>query len=82
MDLEKSIETLQGVLATLKILDTKVEEVVQLAKAYASDATHFLKKGNHEDALEAYAISWAYIDALLHLGLVGVEDYSPFTVER
>lgn len=82
MDLAKAIRDLQEVLKTLEVLDEKAEELLQLAKAYASDAMHFLGEGKRDDALEAYSISWAYLDALLHFGLIEVRDTSLFTVER
>ena len=81
MDLIKSIDELLDILKTLKVLDSKADEVVGLARAYASDSKHFLQKGNKFDALEAYAISWAYIDSLLHLGMVEVDNLRLFTVE-
>ena len=81
MDLEKSIDELAVVLKGIEILDKKAIEVVELAKAYASDAKHFLGE-NKEDALEAYAIAWAYLDALLHFGFITVPDKSLFTVDQ
>ena len=69
------------ILETLRVIDSKADEVVGLSRAYASDSKHFLKKGNKFDALEAYAIAWAYIDSLLHLGLVEVDNLKPFTVD-
>ena len=82
MDLVKSIDELLDVLNTLRVIDSKADEVVGLARAYASDSKHFLQKGNKFDALEAYAIAWAYIDSLLHLKLVEVDNLKPFTVEN
>jgi hypothetical protein len=82
MDLAWAINELKEVLGTLEVLDKKAEELLALARAYASDAGHFLDKGKREDALEAYSISWAYLDALLHMDLIDVKDYSLFTVER
>lgn len=81
MDLEKSIGDLAAVLGKVEILDEKAAEVVELARAYAADAKHFLP-ANREDALEAYAIAWAYLDALLHFGFVNVPDKSLFTVDQ
>ncbi len=81
MDLSKSIDELLSILDTLRVFDSKADEVVGLARAYASDSKHFLKKGNKFDALEAYAIAWAYIDSLLHLGLVEVDNLELFTVD-
>ncbi len=81
MDLSAEIERLAGVLKSARLLDGSAGEVLELARAYCSDARHFLGKGERDDALEAYAIAWAYVDALLHLGLVEVQDLSLFTVE-
>ena len=80
MDLEREILRLKRIIDSASVNDTG-GEVFELAKAYCSDALHFLKKGNEWNALEAYAIAWAYVDALLHLGLVEVEDRAVFTVE-
>lgn len=81
MDLEKSIDELAVALDGIEILDEKAVEIVELSKAYASDAKHFLGE-NKEDALEAYAIAWAYLDALLHFDFIDVADKSLFTVDQ
>lgn len=81
MDLESAITELKGVLGGSRILHESAREVFGLAEAYASDAQHFLTGGERDDALEAYSIAWAYVDALLHLGMVQVPDRSLFTVE-
>jgi len=81
MDLEKSIDEIAVVLSGIEILDKKAIEVIELAKAYASDAKHFLSE-NKEDALEAYTIAWAYLDSLLHFGFIDVSDKSLFTVDQ
>lgn len=73
---------MQDILKTLRVLDPKADHIVTLSKSYTSDAMHFLKKGNEHDALEAYAIAWAYLDALLHLGMIEVSDLSQFTLEK
>ena len=73
MNLEKSIKELLEVLKSAEVRE-EGREVFELARAYASDARHFLSKGMREEALEAYAIAWAYIDALLHLNLVKVPE--------
>ena len=81
VNLKRSIDDLLEILKTLKVIDEKANEVVVLARAYASDSKHFLEQENEFNALEAYAISWAYIDALLHLKMVEVENLESFTVE-
>ena len=71
MDLEKRIEELMEIIKKAKVKDAG-KEVFELAIAYATDSLYFLKNGKRDEALEAYSIAWAYIDALLHLGLVKV----------
>ncbi len=80
-DLERGIADLFEVVKGAEVSGGR--DVFELARAYLSDARHFLEKGRREDALEAYAIAWAYIDALLHLGLIRVPDrfLSLFTVD-
>ena len=80
MELEEELGKLMNVLEDVKLLGELGKDVLELARAYASDALYFLRKGENENALEAYAIAWAYLDALLHLGLVSVNDTSLFTV--
>jgi hypothetical protein len=81
MDLAKEIDRLVDVAGKVEVLDHGADEVLGLARAYASDSKHFFEQGKREDALEAYSIAWAYLDALLHLGLIDVPDRSMFTVE-
>ncbi|MBR9680645.1 MAG: DUF357 domain-containing protein [Candidatus Altiarchaeota archaeon] len=82
MDLKKSIQEMQEILKSLKVLDSKADHIVLLSNSYTNDALHFFEKGNKFDALEAYAIGWAYIDTLLHLKMVEVKDLQIFTVEK
>jgi hypothetical protein len=82
VDLKQSIDDLNAIMKSLCVLDHKADEVFGLAKAYLSDSEHFFNQGNAGNALEAYAIAWAYIDALLHLELVSVTDKSIFTVDE
>ncbi len=82
MKLREQIEKLRKVIEACRV-SSAGKEVFELAKAYASDAKYFLSKGMQAEALEAFAIAWAYIDALLHLGLAKVpqEFLDWFTVE-
>ena len=82
MELEKEINWLLDVLNGTEVLDSSAREVFELAVAYCKDALHFLKKGDRWNALEAYSIAWAYVDALLHLKKVKVPEdcLAKFTV--
>lgn len=55
-----------------KLIVNKQSEVLEMAKRYFSDAKYFASKEKWLEAFEAVVISWAYIDALLHLGYVDV----------
>ena len=64
--IKKEIEEMKSVFDKLKF-SSKGKELYQLAKAYLEDAEYFLRKGDFFRALEAVSISWAYVDAGLHL---------------
>ncbi len=79
MEVKNYIERMKKVLEELSIIGED-NGVVDLASRYLSDAEYFLNKGDELRAVEALAISWAYIDALLHLGIVKVKDKEFFTI--
>ncbi|MBR9681416.1 MAG: DUF357 domain-containing protein [Candidatus Altiarchaeota archaeon] len=85
MNLEAQLAKLQTVLKVVESLDTgaSVKQIMTLSQAYANDAVHFMEKGEREDAIEAFGIAWAYLDALLHLGKIKVPEQflAWFTVE-
>jgi len=76
MDLEAQLARLAAVLEQARLLDPRgpADEIFGLAKAYGKDARHFLDQKRREDAIEAFGISWAYLDALLHMGLLEVPE--------
>lgn len=85
MDLKAQLNQLREVLeaAALTGSGPEAKQVFELAQAYGRDARHFLEQGKREDAVEAFGISWAYLDALLHMGLLTVPEQflDWFTVE-
>ena len=83
MNLEAQLSKMHEALESIKLLDAKAEHILKLSRAYASDAVHFMEKGQREDAIEAFGIAWAYLDALLHLGMAEVPDkfLDWFTIE-
>ncbi len=85
MDLEAQLARMQEALKAVELAGESpgAGEVLGLSRAYAGDAVHFMKEGRREDAIEAFGIAWAYLDALLHLGLVRIpESFRDwFTVE-
>ena len=83
MELEKEIELLNRIFGAVKLTDSSADELFKLAQAYLSDSQHFFDTADKDNALEAYSIAWAYLDALLHLGLAKIpaEFMHKFTVE-
>ena len=79
MDVKKYIERMKRVFEDLSIIGDD-NGIIDLAKRYLSDAEYFLNKGDELRAVEALAISWAYIDALLHLEVIKVKDKEFFTI--
>jgi len=79
MDIRKYVERMKSVFENMRILGDD-NGILDLAKRYLADAEYFLDKGDELRAVEALAISWAYVDALLHLKLVEVADKEFFTV--
>jgi len=71
---EKNIRKIEEVLKNLKILDKNALELYNLAISYFSDSKYFLEKNDLIRAFECITISWAYIDALLHLKLVEIDE--------
>jgi len=66
---KEEIEKMRSVFKSLQLISPEGKTVYELAKAYLKDAEYFLEKGDLYRALEAVSISWAYIDAGLHLGV-------------
>ena len=71
---EKNIKKMEEVLKNLKILDKNALELYNLAISYFSDSKYFLEKNDLIRAFECITISWTYIDALLHLKLVEIDE--------
>ncbi len=78
MNVQEYLNRMKKVFENLRILKED-NGTVDMARRYLSDAEYFLKKGDELRAVEALAISWAYIDALIRLGYVEVEDKEFFT---
>ena len=80
MDVEKYISRMEKVFENLKVLSDD-NGTIDMAKRYLFDAKYFLEKNDELRAVEALAISWAYIDALVRLKIVEVSDSDFFTIE-
>jgi hypothetical protein len=80
---KKEVERMETVLKGLKILDQSALELYNLVLSYASDARYFLEKKDFLRAFEAAVISWAWVDAGLHLKAFSVDGSmkGQFTVE-
>lgn len=64
---KKEIELIGRVLKQVKLVKREGTRLLELAKAYYEDSKYFLEKRSHLEAFEAVVISWAYLDAGLHL---------------
>jgi len=70
---EKEIRKMQPVMDSLELNDEKARAVFDMAKSYFNDAKYFLEKGKYLQAFEAAVISWAYVDAGIHLDVFSVD---------
>lgn len=61
-----------------KSIGKEVEKVVELAKSYLFDAKYYLDKGDLSTALACIAYAEGLLDALNHMGLVGIK-WKPLT---
>jgi hypothetical protein len=71
---EKEVKRMEGVLSGLKVVDNRALELYNLVLSYTKDARHFFEKGDYVRAFEAAVISWAWVDAGLHLSAFSVAD--------
>lgn len=69
---KKEIEKMEKVFKEIKVVDKNGLELYNLALSYFTDSKYFLEKKDLIRAFEAIVISWAYIDAGLHLKLFDV----------
>ena len=71
--IRRQIDEMKIVLENVVLNSSKGKKILELAKAYLNDSEYFFKKGDFFRALEAASISWAYIDAGLHLGVFSLD---------
>jgi hypothetical protein len=76
-------EKLDAILKTIKVINPKGSDLLQMANAYFKDSYHFAKKGDLVPAFEAVNIAWGYLDSGLRLGFfeVPVELKKWFTAD-
>lgn len=75
-----------GVIKEVKVVskDKKAKEFFEFADNYYNDGLYFFKKGQYEEAFEAFIISWAYLDISLKMGFISVPEMfkKVFTVDH
>lgn len=73
---KKNEEIMDRVFGYVKVIKSSksTEAVMDSARRYYEDAKYFASKGDYISSLEAFAISWAYIDAGLKTGVFSVPD--------
>lgn len=79
--LNKYFTLTEKALKEVKIKDSKAEKLVDMAKRYFSDALHFRKKGEVEEAFAAVNYSHAFLDAAALLGWLDNKDNGLFMVD-
>jgi len=69
---EKEMKRMTGVMKKVRVIskDKKALEFHEFASNYYGDGLYFFKKGQYEEAFEAFIISWAYLDISLKLGFI------------
>ncbi len=77
--IEKYIKEIKKEIENLEVVGDD-KGIVDMAKRYLSDSEYFLKKGDEKRAIEAMAISWAYLDSLARLGIVKIKNKNLFTL--
>lgn len=70
---EKEIKKMQPVIDSLKLENKEAEELFKMTHAYFNDAKYFFEKEKFVQAFEAAVISWAYVDAGLHLKVFSID---------
>ncbi|MEM0480949.1 MAG: DUF357 domain-containing protein [Candidatus Aenigmatarchaeota archaeon] len=70
----KEIEKMDKVIKEVKVLEPKALEIYNLAISYLIDSKYFLEKKDFIRAFECVVISWAYLDACLHLNLIEIPE--------
>lgn len=70
----KEMKRMTEVMKNVKIVsrDKNAQEFQDFASNYYKDGLYFFKKGQYEEAFEAFIISWAYLDISLKLGFIEV----------
>ena len=70
----KNEEIMDQVFENVKVIkiSKSAEELMDSARRYYEDAKYFASKGDYTSSLEAFAISWAYIDSGLKVGVFSV----------
>ncbi len=79
----KEILKMENAMDSVSLTGSGGKDILELAKIYFQDSKHFMEKGDFIRAFEAVVISWAYVDAGLHMGVFNVPDRLKdlFTIE-
>ncbi|MEM5802046.1 MAG: DUF357 domain-containing protein [Candidatus Aenigmatarchaeota archaeon] len=80
---KKEIRKMKQIFKKIQLSKKKGKELFNLAKSYFEDSKYFFEKEDFIRAFEAVVISWAYIDAGLHLKIFKIPESEKkfFTVE-
>lgn len=76
------VRNLENAIETLKLHDSRANDVVELAKAYLRDAKFYLSRGDTTTSIAAASYAEGLLDALRLLGLVDFEWRRPSEIEK
>ncbi|MCD6384090.1 MAG: DUF357 domain-containing protein [Thermoplasmata archaeon] len=65
---EEALREIERMEEVFSSLEGEGGTVMKLARSYFEDSKYFFERGEYLKAFEAAVISWAYVDALLHMG--------------
>jgi hypothetical protein len=71
---EKEKKRVEEALASLKVVDEKAHEVMELVDSYAIDAEHFFSQDKFLEAFELYVYIFGILDALARLKMIDPGD--------
>lgn len=64
---KKEIDKVELIIKSLKLVDSKGKDIINLINSYFEDAKYFYAKKQFIQAFEAAVMCWTYADAGLHL---------------
>jgi hypothetical protein len=79
---EKNLRIIENAINGLEYVKLDAKSLYIVMESYAKDARNFYLQAKYNESVECAYIVWAYIDAMLHLGKIKINEkvLSYFTV--